>query len=244
MQVREICAGRLLEVAQNDQDFTGTHEPEFPPRHELERGRILLQSMHVASECRILAFQLGDFHLSAEEILARLDGLEKAALPQDRVEEQNAAKKHDRESEVPRAATLPRQRIRRGAIGNGSRITGHVARRYQMVTESTRQKGKRPRPERGAQPPSERERGWGPASSEKRKQCAGDQARRSRRANCSSQQKCYAGHVTSREFKRWLADHGCTFEPGHGGHLLVRCGELKSGSADAREQTRTTKRDG
>ncbi len=30
--------------------------------------------------------------------------------------------------------------------------------------------------------------------------------------------------MTSNQFKRWLARHGCTFEPGHGGHLIVRRG--------------------
>lgn len=30
--------------------------------------------------------------------------------------------------------------------------------------------------------------------------------------------------MTSREFKRWLTKQGCTFEPGHGGHLTVRLG--------------------
>ncbi len=30
--------------------------------------------------------------------------------------------------------------------------------------------------------------------------------------------------VTSQEFKRWLQKQGCTFEPGHGGHLIVRLG--------------------
>jgi len=34
----------------------------------------------------------------------------------------------------------------------------------------------------------------------------------------------YAHDVTSQEFKRWLAKHGCTFEPGRGGHLVVRLG--------------------
>jgi mRNA interferase HicA len=34
--------------------------------------------------------------------------------------------------------------------------------------------------------------------------------------------------VTSQEFKRWLQKHGCAFEPGHGGHLVVRCGERMS----------------
>jgi mRNA interferase HicA len=27
--------------------------------------------------------------------------------------------------------------------------------------------------------------------------------------------------MTSAQFKRWLAQQGCTFEPGHGGHLHV-----------------------
>jgi mRNA interferase HicA len=34
--------------------------------------------------------------------------------------------------------------------------------------------------------------------------------------------------VTSQEFKRWLQKQGCTFEPGHGGHLIVRLGKLIS----------------
>jgi mRNA interferase HicA len=28
--------------------------------------------------------------------------------------------------------------------------------------------------------------------------------------------------MTSAEFKRWLTQQGCTFEPGRGGHLTVR----------------------
>jgi mRNA interferase HicA len=31
--------------------------------------------------------------------------------------------------------------------------------------------------------------------------------------------------VTSQEFKRWLQQRGCTFEPGRGGHLTVRRGD-------------------
>lgn len=27
--------------------------------------------------------------------------------------------------------------------------------------------------------------------------------------------------MTSQEFKRWLRQQGCTFESGHGGHLIV-----------------------
>lgn len=34
--------------------------------------------------------------------------------------------------------------------------------------------------------------------------------------------------VTSAQFKRWLAKQGCTFEPGKGGHVIVRRGEFKS----------------
>jgi len=34
--------------------------------------------------------------------------------------------------------------------------------------------------------------------------------------------------VTSQEFKRWLQKNGCTFESGHGGHLIVRRGERMS----------------
>ncbi|MBS1874488.1 MAG: type II toxin-antitoxin system HicA family toxin [Acidobacteria bacterium] len=31
--------------------------------------------------------------------------------------------------------------------------------------------------------------------------------------------------MTSQELKRWLEKHGCTFEPGRGGHLGVRLGD-------------------
>ena len=34
--------------------------------------------------------------------------------------------------------------------------------------------------------------------------------------------------MTSAEFKRWLARMGCTFEPGHGGHVIVRRGKRMS----------------
>jgi mRNA interferase HicA len=34
--------------------------------------------------------------------------------------------------------------------------------------------------------------------------------------------------VTSREFRRWLRKQGCIFEPGKGGHFLVRLGLRKS----------------
>jgi len=34
--------------------------------------------------------------------------------------------------------------------------------------------------------------------------------------------------VTSRQFKRWLAKQGCTFESGKGGHLIVRRGDRMS----------------
>jgi mRNA interferase HicA len=34
--------------------------------------------------------------------------------------------------------------------------------------------------------------------------------------------------VTSQEFKRWLQKQGCRFEPGHGGHLIVRLGDRMS----------------
>ena len=30
--------------------------------------------------------------------------------------------------------------------------------------------------------------------------------------------------MTSQEFRRWLQKHGCRFEAGHGGHLIVRLG--------------------
>ena len=34
--------------------------------------------------------------------------------------------------------------------------------------------------------------------------------------------------MTSQELKRWLQNQGCTFEPGRGGHLIVRRGRLMS----------------
>jgi len=34
--------------------------------------------------------------------------------------------------------------------------------------------------------------------------------------------------VTSQELKRWLMKQGCTFEPGKGGHLIVRRGDRMS----------------
>lgn len=36
--------------------------------------------------------------------------------------------------------------------------------------------------------------------------------------------------MNSKEFKRWLSKHGCTFEPkrGGGGHLIVRLGDKKT----------------
>ena len=34
--------------------------------------------------------------------------------------------------------------------------------------------------------------------------------------------------MTSNQLKRWLSKQGCTFEPGKGGHLIVRLGARKS----------------
>ena len=34
--------------------------------------------------------------------------------------------------------------------------------------------------------------------------------------------------MTSQELKRWLGKAGCTFESGHGGHLIVRRGTKMS----------------
>jgi mRNA interferase HicA len=34
--------------------------------------------------------------------------------------------------------------------------------------------------------------------------------------------------MTPAQFKRWLAKQGCSFEPGKGGHLIVRRRGLKS----------------
>ena len=40
------------------------------------------------------------------------------------------------------------------------------------------------------------------------------------------QQKCCIFLLlTSNQLKRWLAKQGCTFEAGHGGHVIVRLGE-------------------
>jgi mRNA interferase HicA len=34
--------------------------------------------------------------------------------------------------------------------------------------------------------------------------------------------------MTSQELKRWLKKQGCAFEPGKGGHLIVRRGDQMS----------------
>jgi mRNA interferase HicA len=34
--------------------------------------------------------------------------------------------------------------------------------------------------------------------------------------------------MTSTQFKRWLSGQGCAFEPGKGGHLIVRLGDRTS----------------
>lgn len=34
--------------------------------------------------------------------------------------------------------------------------------------------------------------------------------------------------MTAAQFRRWLARQGCSFEPGKGGHLIVRRGDRKS----------------
>ena len=34
--------------------------------------------------------------------------------------------------------------------------------------------------------------------------------------------------MTSQELKRWLQKQSCTFEPGQGGHLIVRLGSKMS----------------
>ena len=34
--------------------------------------------------------------------------------------------------------------------------------------------------------------------------------------------------MTPRQFKAWLKKQGCTFESGHGAHLIVRLGRRKS----------------
>jgi len=34
--------------------------------------------------------------------------------------------------------------------------------------------------------------------------------------------------MTSAQLKRWLRQQGCTFEPGHGGHVIVRRGDRVS----------------
>ncbi len=37
-----------------------------------------------------------------------------------------------------------------------------------------------------------------------------------------------SSNMTSAEFKRWLEQQGCSFEPGKGSHLKVRLGERSS----------------
>ena len=34
--------------------------------------------------------------------------------------------------------------------------------------------------------------------------------------------------MNSDQFRRWLAKQGCTFEPGRGGHLTAKRGDLKA----------------
>ena len=34
--------------------------------------------------------------------------------------------------------------------------------------------------------------------------------------------------MTSAQLKRWLAAQGCTFQPGKGGHLIVKLGDLQT----------------
>lgn len=34
--------------------------------------------------------------------------------------------------------------------------------------------------------------------------------------------------MTATQFRRWLARHGCAFESGKGGHLIVRLGKKRS----------------
>lgn len=38
----------------------------------------------------------------------------------------------------------------------------------------------------------------------------------------------YATTMNSAQFKRWLAQQGCTFTSGKGGHQIVRFGDRKS----------------
>ncbi len=40
--------------------------------------------------------------------------------------------------------------------------------------------------------------------------------------------RAYISVLTSRQFKRWFAKQGCTFEPGKGGHLMVRLNDKMS----------------
>ena len=46
-------------------------------------------------------------------------------------------------------------------------------------------------------------------------------------AKCNISVVSYSS-VTSQELKQWLARQGCAFEPGKGGHLIVRRGERMS----------------
>lgn len=56
------------------------------------------------------------------------------------------------------------------------------------------------------------------------------------RQNSPTQHKCLhlnrsvvlCFFVTSAQLKRWLRKQGCTFEPGKGGHLIVRRGDRMS----------------
>ena len=50
--------------------------------------------------------------------------------------------------------------------------------------------------------------------------------------------------MTSRQFKKWLTKQGCTFERGHGGHLIVRLVPVQVGPTDARQEGHADRNNG
>ena len=97
----------LLDVAEHGEDFTGTQQAELLARDKLQGGRILLQPTRFAPERSILPLQFGDFLRRLNEILAGLDGLEKAAFAEDRIKKERASQEHNRQPDLSRTPALP-----------------------------------------------------------------------------------------------------------------------------------------
>ena len=104
MQVREIW-GYLTSLS-TTRISPGRSRPSCW-RDKLQGGRILLQPTRFASERSILPLQFGDFLRRLNEILAGLDGLEKAAFAEDRIKKERASQEHNRQPDLSRTPALP-----------------------------------------------------------------------------------------------------------------------------------------